>query len=152
MLAIADFLQAVRLKQELRGSSPAPAPASKKNYTPTDVGHRKVEDIACPECGDEMRKRHSDWGYFYGCIDHPTCRGKRSLRSAQKPRRPGMTRKKPGKPAASEPKCGECLWNAQDVVALVDGICPKCGADYRDTLAFKAERSLRSVPKGGQKP
>jgi hypothetical protein len=28
-------------------------------------------------------------------------------------------------------KCGECLIEKIEVVTLVDGICPKCGADYR---------------------
>ncbi len=49
----------------------------------------------------------------------------------------------------SQPKCGECLWNRREIVSLVNGICPKCKADYRNTLAFKAEpsraKSLRGV-------
>ncbi len=36
-------------------------------------------------------------------------------------------------------KCGECLFNTQDIVALDGGICPKCGADYRNPLPFKKE-------------
>lgn len=27
--------------------------------------------------------------------------------------------------------CGECLLNRVEVVALVNGVCPECGADYR---------------------
>lgn len=31
--------------------------------------------------------------------------------------------------------CGECLMNDVEVVALVDGVCPRCGADYTVVLA-----------------
>jgi hypothetical protein len=31
----------------------------------------------CPECGDEMRERVSAYGKFFGCVNYPTCKGKR---------------------------------------------------------------------------
>lgn len=33
-----------------------------------------------------------------------------------------------------ETNCGECLYNKTEIVALVNGVCPKCGADYRATM------------------
>jgi hypothetical protein len=33
------------------------------------------------------------------------------------------------------PNCGECLFTGVVIVELpADGICPRCGADYRDVL------------------
>jgi hypothetical protein len=29
--------------------------------------------------------------------------------------------------------CGECLYERVEVVQLVEGVCPKCGADYAPT-------------------
>jgi len=32
-------------------------------------------------------------------------------------------------------RCGECLMDDVEIVTLVHGICPRCGADYRDIVA-----------------
>lgn len=42
--------------------------------------------------------------------------------------------------------CGECLYNKTEITALVNGVCPKCGADYRATMdAFSIP--MTQVPK-----
>ena len=33
----------------------------------------------CPECGNHMRKRHSDRGDFWGCSQYPKCKGTRNI-------------------------------------------------------------------------
>ena len=72
LLCLEHFMEGLQRTEE--AASPA-----RKNYTPTDKGHRKVEGIVCPQCGDEMRQRTSIYGDFYGCINYPTCQGKRQL-------------------------------------------------------------------------
>jgi hypothetical protein len=41
--------------------------------------------------------------------------------------------------------CGECLFERTEIVQLIDGVCPKCGADYNSSfepmLPFEGERA-----------
>ena len=46
-------------------------------------------------------------------------------------------------------KCGDCLVRDVKMVDLVNGVCPKCGADYRDDLK---EEILASEPKPSETP
>lgn len=41
--------------------------------TATDAAPESVP-LACPECGRDMRLRHSQFGLFYGCTGYPACR------------------------------------------------------------------------------
>ncbi len=85
MVAIAEFIKEVREHQQARvlqsKVSPIQHPVAppRKNYTPTDPGHRKVEGVQCPECQDEMRQRTSVYGDFLGCVNYPACQGKRTM-------------------------------------------------------------------------
>lgn len=33
----------------------------------------------CPACGKDTIKKLGKYGYFYGCIDFPKCKGTRSI-------------------------------------------------------------------------
>lgn len=45
-------------------------------------------------------------------------------------------------------KCGECLASKVEIVTLVNGICPKCGADYSATCdVFNIPIARKPQPK-----
>lgn len=53
---------------------------------------------------------------------------------AEQDRREAEEEEKRRQRALVEPKaanCGECLMEHVEIVPLVGGVCPKCGADYR---------------------
>jgi DNA-binding helix-hairpin-helix protein with protein kinase domain len=65
------------------GGSPthAPAPASRKPWTPYQQG---ANTVMCPRCSQPMVKRLAKRGknagsYFWGCSRYPTCRGTRNI-------------------------------------------------------------------------
>lgn len=38
--------------------------------------------LSCPECGSAMRLAQGRYGPFYGCLRHPACRGRLSVKQA----------------------------------------------------------------------
>lgn len=37
--------------------------------------------------------------------------------------------------------CGECLMRNVEIVQLIDGICPKCGADYQAEVGISQTKN-----------
>ena len=54
--------------------------AFQKEFKRAKASGGKNAGFPCPECGDQMIVRHSDFGYFAGCINFPDCTGKASVR------------------------------------------------------------------------
>ena len=46
--------------------------------------------------------------------------------------------------------CGECLHNKKEIVPLVKGVCPKCGADYAATADVFNIPMKAPAKKGGR--
>lgn len=42
--------------------------------------------LSCPQCGSAMRLAQSRYGPFYGCLRHPDCRGRLSVKQAESQR------------------------------------------------------------------
>ena len=61
---------------EKKWSDGRPRPSTTTHDQRTD-DNKHTAGNACPECGDEMRERVSAYGKFFGCVDYPTCKGKR---------------------------------------------------------------------------
>eukprot|EP00741_Cyanophora_paradoxa_P009878 tig00001694_g9568.t1 len=36
-------------------------------------------ELKCPRCRSDVRARGSEWGYFFGCVRYPSCRGVRTI-------------------------------------------------------------------------
>ena len=43
-----------------------------------------MEFFVCPDCGQEMKKCKSKYGYFLGCKNYPNCKGTRNLKGQSK--------------------------------------------------------------------
>ena len=52
----------------------------------TNIKRKKIQSFgpspACPRCKKLMILRKSSYGYFWGCIDFPTCWGKKSVKNS----------------------------------------------------------------------
>lgn len=64
--------------------------SEKKSLLPSEestyIKRKKIQSFGppppCPKCEKLMILRDSSYGYFWGCIDFPTCWGKRSVKNS----------------------------------------------------------------------
>jgi DNA topoisomerase-3 len=81
MAALEEFMQALT-PVDVKPLPPK-AVENKQYEWPQGGKCRTKEEAAtdpqCPECNDAMRKRTSVYGDFWGCVNYPTCQGKRNI-------------------------------------------------------------------------
>jgi hypothetical protein len=99
--------RAMAALEEFMGALTPPAPVNMDAEPPArtrkevvDTIQRKVYEgtgiVNCPECGDgPMIERQSAFGKFFGCVNYPTCQGKRNPPRRVSTKRGAMTQRSP---------------------------------------------------------
>jgi hypothetical protein len=108
MAALEEFMEAltppapVNMDAEpCSADTPVRVPANARTRKEVvDTIQQKVYEgtgiINCPECGDgPMIERQSAFGKFFGCVNYPTCQGKRNPPRRVSTKRGAMTQRSP---------------------------------------------------------
>ena len=93
MAALEEFMEALTPPAPVNMDAEPPAELrARTRKEVVDTIQQKVYEgtgiINCPECGDgPMIERQSAFGKFFGCVNYPTCQGKRNPPRRGRPER-----------------------------------------------------------------